>query len=76
MVTPPGLEARRALRRDHVFTRAEELHALASSAPWTLSDLAAELHRRADLMGRGHDEITAAAIVAGRHLSAKDLLRS
>jgi hypothetical protein len=68
MVKPPGMDARRDLRRDYVLTRAEELRALASSSPWTLSDLAAEFHPRADLMARGHDEITAAGIVARRHL--------
>jgi hypothetical protein len=32
-----------------------------------LPDLAAEFHRRADLMERGDDEITAAAIAARGH---------
>lgn len=59
-------------RNDSFTVRAAELHALADSAPWLLGDVAVELRSRANLMLRGHDEVTAAAIVAGRHLKPPD----
>jgi hypothetical protein len=63
MGKPPDMGASRVHPRDYRFRRAEELRALASSAPWTLSDLAAGFRLRAHLMERGHDEVEAASIV-------------
>jgi hypothetical protein len=56
-----------AQRTGYLSGRASELRALASYARGTLSVLATEPRRRADLMERGHDEMTAYSIVARRH---------